>query len=272
MNLQECLDRGNATIFFSATLLPVNYYKSLLSTKQDNYAVYAETSFKEEQRLLLLGRDVSSKYTRRNQQEFYKIASYIKKTGRAKCGNYMVFFPSYKMLRQVYEEFEYINAGEMEVVIQEAGMKEAEREAFLEEFQKEREKSLVAFCVMGGIFGEGIDLKKEQLIGALIVGTGLPQISNEREILKNYYDRRSKDASHSGEGFDYAYRYPGMNKVLQAAGRVIRTMDDVGVIELLDERFLQSDYRNLFPREWEQRDICTLENVEGYLNKFWYDK
>ena len=90
---------------------------------------------------------------------------------------------------------------------------------------------MIAFCVMGGIFGEGIDLKKEQLIGAIIVGTGLPQISNEREILMDYYEKRM------GEGFDYAYRYPGMNKVLQAAGRVIRTIDDVGVIELLDERF-----------------------------------
>ncbi len=272
LNLQECLDRGNATIFFSATMLPVNYYKSLLSTKQDNYAVYAETAFKEEQRLLLVGRDVSSKYTRRNQQEFSKIASYILKTGRAKSGNYMVFFPSYKMMRQVYEEFECLNLDEMDVVIQEAGMKEAEREAFLEEFEKERDKTFVAFCVMGGIFGEGIDLKNEQLIGAIIVGTGLPQISNEREILKNYYDRRSVGGSFSGEGFDYAYRYPGMNKVLQAAGRVIRTIDDVGVIELLDERFLQSDYRNLFPREWEQRDICTLETVDGYLNKFWYSE
>lgn len=264
LNLQECLDRGNATIFFSATMLPVNYYKSLLSTKTDNYAVYAETAFHDDQRLLLIGKDVSSKYTRRNQQEFVKIASYILKTGRAKIGNYMVFFPSYKMMRQVYEEFEVLNFGEMDVVIQESGMKEAEREAFLEEFQKERDKTFVAFCVMGGIFGEGIDLKNEQLIGAIIVGTGLPQISNEREILKNYYDKRS------GDGFDYAYRYPGMNKVLQAAGRVIRTIDDVGVIELLDERFLQNDYRNLFPREWEQRDICTLETVDGYLNQFWY--
>ena len=122
---------------------------------------------------------------------------------------------------------------------------------------------MVAFCVMGGIFGEGIDLKNEQLIGAIIVGTGLPQVNNESEILKNYYDIRT------GDGFNYAYRYPGMNKVLQAAGRVIRTMDDIGVIELLDERFLQSDYRNLFPREWEERNICSLETVEQYLNEFW---
>ena len=167
------------------------------------------------------------------------------------------------MMQQVYEEFEQLNEDRMDVVLQQSGMKEEEREAFLEEFQAEREKSLMAFCVMGGIFGEGIDLKNEQLIGAIIVGTGLPQISSEREILQNYYEKRS------GEGFDYAYRYPGMNKVLQAAGRVIRTIEDVGVIELLDDRFLQSDYRNLFPREWETREVCTLDTVEDFLNGFW---
>ena len=263
LNLQSCINKGNATIFFSATLLPIQYYKSLLSTKEDNYAVYAETAFTEEQKLLLVGRDVSSKYTRRNQTEFSKIASYIKKTALTKQGNYMVFFPSYKMMQQVYEAFLELDTEEIDIVLQEIGMKEEAREFFLAEFAKERRHSLVAFCVMGGIFGEGIDLKHEQLIGAIVVGTGLPQISNEREILMHYYEERS------GQGFDYAYRYPGMNKVLQAAGRVIRTTEDVGVIELLDERFLQSDYRALFPREWENFDICTVENVEEKVEAFW---
>ena len=266
LNLQECIDRGNSAIFFSATFLPIQYYKNLLSTKKDNYAVYAETAFSEEQSLLLMGSDVSSRYTRRNQSEFERIAQYIQKTGLAKKGNYMVFFPSYKMMQQVYEVFQELDGGTVEAIMQEPGMNEEKREAFLAEFSAEREKTLIAFCVMGGIFGEGIDLKKEQLIGAVIVGTGLPQISNEREILMDYYEKRM------GEGFDYAYRYPGMNKVLQAAGRVIRTIDDVGVIELLDERFLQSDYRNLFPKEWEKRLVCTVDSVETYLEKFWEEK
>ena len=266
LNLQECIDRGNSAIFFSATFLPIQYYKNLLSTKKDNYAVYAETAFSEEQSLLLMGSDVSSRYTRRNQSEFERIAQYIQKTGLAKKGNYMVFFPSYKMMQQVYEVFQELDGGNVEAIIQEPGMNEEKREAFLAEFSAEREKTLIAFCVMGGIFGEGIDLKKEQLIGAVIVGTGLPQISNEREILMDYYEKRM------GEGFDYAYRYPGMNKVLQAAGRVIRTIDDVGVIELLDERFLQSDYRNLFPKEWEKRLVCTVDSVDSYLEKFWKEK
>lgn len=280
LNLQERIDKGNATIFFSATLLPIQYYKNLLSAKKDNYAVYAETAFSDEQRLLLIGSDVSSKYTRRNAAEFEKIAEYVRKTAQAKKGNYMVFFPSYKMMQQVYEAFcqkncvseEVLSAQKQEQVvciIQQSGMKEAEREEFLEAFSEEataaRGTSLVAFCVLGGIFGEGIDLKNEQLIGAIIVGTGLPQIGNEREILMNYYEKRS------GEGFDYAYRYPGMNKVLQAAGRVIRTVSDVGVIELLDERFLQSDYRGLFPREWEKRTVCNVETVQEHLENFWSD-
>lgn len=267
LNLQKRLDKGNATIFFSATLFPITYYKNLLSTKKDNYAVYAETAFSKEQSLLVLGNDVSSKYTRRSRAEYGRMADYISRTAHAKKGNYMVFFPSYKMMQQVYEVFEEQNHGELACALQETGMREEEREAFLEEFSEEsskkRKSSLVAFCVLGGIFGEGIDLKNEQLIGAIIVGTGLPQISNEREILMNYYEERS------GEGFDYAYRYPGMNKVLQAAGRVIRTVEDVGVIELLDERFLQSDYRNLFPREWEQRLVCNIDTIDQYLREFW---
>lgn len=318
LNLQERIDKGNATIFFSATLLPIQYYKSLLSTRRDNYAVYAQTAFSEEQRLLLFGNDVSSKYTRRGRAEYERIALYIEKTARAKQGNYMVFFPSYRMMQEVYDVFleggetdemrpqEYFpegaenaeivehpeeaeiaehpeeaeiaehpndaeNPGDAEpclwCMMQQTGMREAEREAFLQAFSGEASKrrggSLVAFCVLGGIFGEGIDLKKEQLIGAVIVGTGLPQISNEREILMRYYDERA------GAGFDYAYRFPGMNKVLQAAGRVIRTTEDVGVIELLDERFLKSDYRGLFPREWEQRRICNVNEVEQMLAEFW---
>ena len=116
---------------------------------------------------------------------------------------------------------------------------------------------------MGGIFGEGIDLKNDKLIGAIVVGTGLPQISNEREILKNYYDRQS------GNGFDYAFRYPGINKVLQAAGRVIRTAEDRGLILLLDERFMQHDYDYLYPREWDDRIVCNAEQVKQLVSDFW---
>jgi Rad3-related DNA helicase len=266
-NLQACLDKANAAIFFSATLLPIHYYKSLLSTREDNYAIYAESTFSESQRLLLFGTNVSTKYTRRSAQEFARIALYIEKTIRCRKGNYMVFFPSYKLLEQVREAFLELLPGDLEggvrLICQKNGMKEQEREAFLEEFSKESADTLVAFCVMGGIFGEGIDLKNDRLIGAIVVGTGLPQISNEREILKNYYDEKN------GNGFDYAFRYPGMNKVLQAAGRVIRTTEDRGVILLLDERFLQRDYQALYPREWADRKVCSIGDVEELVHAFW---
>ena len=263
MNLQRRIDKGVSTIFFSATLLPIQYYKDLLSTDKDNYAIYAESTFKEEQRLLVFGTDVSTKYTRRNEKEFQRIAEYIVKTIHCKKGNYMVFFPSYKLLQQVYEVFLELDGGCAETVIQQSGMKESAREEFLAAFEKEYENSFVAFCVMGGIFSEGIDLTNDKLIGAIVVGTGLPQVSNEREILKKHYD------AHSGNGFDYAFRFPGLNKVLQAAGRVIRTTQDRGVILLLDERFLQSDYQYLYPREWSDRKMCNVDTIEGFVEAFW---
>lgn len=270
-NLQECLDKANATIFFSATLLPIHYYKSLLSTKEDNYAIYAESTFEQKQRLLLLGKQVSTKYTRRSSAEFERMAQYIYRTIKCRKGNYMAFFPSYKLMEQVQEALAVIletsaKKEHVRVICQKNGMRESEREAFLGEFELETDETLIAFCVMGGIFGEGIDLKNDRLIGAIVVGTGLPQISNERDILKNYYDDRS------GNGFDYAFRYPGMNKVLQAAGRVIRTTKDRGIILLLDERFLQRDYELLYPREWSDRQICTVDEVEEKVLRFWEEE
>ena len=284
-NLQKCIDKSVSTIFFSATLLPINYYKRLLSTKEDNYAIYAQSTFDETQRLLAFGRDVSTKYTRRGPAEYEKIARYIRAAIRSKKGNYMVFFPSYKMMQDVYDVFARVeresdtrngvavsdeqNIAEesleesLTIIMQHSNMNEAEREEFLQAFEQEDGGTLVAFCVMGGIFGEGIDLKNDRLIGAVIVGTGLPQISNEREILKQYYDKQGLS------GFDYAFRYPGINKVLQAAGRVIRTQEDRGIIVLLDERFLQSDYNALYPREWKNRIVGNVETVDAEICKFW---
>ena len=158
-------------------------------------------------------------------------------------------------------------ADEMECLLQQPGMNESRREEFLKNFQDPcREKSLLGFCVMGGIFSEGIDLKHEALIGAAIVGTGLPMVCDEREILRQFYEERGMD------GFAYAYQYPGMNKVLQAAGRVIRTQEDRGVILLLDERFLNSGYRRLFPLEWESFQTCTLPEIGEAVAGFWGSK
>lgn len=261
-SLRECLDKGNAAIFFSATLLPMPYYKHLLGDEND-YAVYARSPFSAEKRLLLLGQDVSSRYTRRNRTEYERIADYLASMTEGRKGNYLAFFPSYRMMQEVFEVFQDKYGGLAECAIQRSGMKEEEREAFLGQFEAGGRKSLLGFCVLGGIFSEGIDLKREALIGAAVVGTGLPQVCHEREILRQYYEEKGMD------GFAYAYRYPGMNKVLQAAGRVIRTDEDRGVILLLDNRFLGSDYRGLFPLEWGDCQVCRLKDAGKRIGEFW---
>ena len=263
-NLQKYLDKGNSTVFFSATLLPLQYYRKMLSTRSENFGMYVESPFEQKKRCLMICRDVSSKYTRRGYEEYRKIAEYIARMSWQKKGNYMVFFPSYRLMEDVYQVYQdEFSVSWVRCISQHASMTELEREEFLEEFTEETEETLVGFCVMGGIFSEGIDLIGDRLIGAAVVGTGLPQVNCEREILKGYYDEKGE------QGFDYAYRYPGMNKVLQAAGRVIRTKEDTGAILLMDERFLNRDYRNLFPREWNDACTCTLGNVEKHLQAFW---
>jgi len=268
VNLQECLDQGNSTVFFSATLLPIDYYKTLLSTEKDNYAIYAESPFDQEQRLLLLGNDVSTRYTQRSDDMYERFAAYIWESLQARKGNYIVFFPSYRFMTDVHSCFmERVRREEaledIECILQSQYMSEEAREIFLENFEEERDYSLVGFCVMGGIFAEGIDLVEDKLIGAIIVGTGLPQVCCEREILKQHFDERGMP------GFDFSYLYPGMNKVLQAAGRVIRTDADRGMILLLDERFMGNRYREVFPREWNDINNCRIDTLRARLEKFW---
>lgn len=263
--LQEYLDKGNSTIYFSATLLPIHYYKKLLSTSKEDYAIYAESPFDTGKRKLLLGTDVSTKYTRRGEEMYRRYAQYLIRIAQIKVGNYIAFFPSYRFMEEVYDAFVYLQdeGREIDAVMQSQYMSEEAREIFLENFEEVREHSLMGFCVMGGIFSEGINLAEDKLIGAVIVGTGLPQVCRERELLKNYFDGQGL------RGFDYAYLYPGMNKVLQSAGRVIRTDEDRGVILLLDERFRDTRYQETFPREWKEYSLCTVETVETVTEDFW---
>ncbi len=263
-HLRECLEKGRSTVFFSATLLPVTYYKELLSGSPEDYAVYAESPFPRENRALLVAEDVTSRYTRRNAREYAKVADYIRRTVTVRPGNYMVFFPSYSYLREVAALWEKEGAGAgVTLLCQDSRMNERQKEEFLQTFQEDRRDTLVAFCVMGGMFSEGIDLKEDRLIGAIIVGTGLPMVCTEQELLRQYFESRQK------KGFDYAYQYPGMNKVMQAAGRVIRTMEDKGVILLLDDRFLREEYQALFPREWWPFQVVNSRNVETAVRGFW---
>ncbi|MCG8483958.1 MAG: ATP-dependent DNA helicase, partial [Clostridia bacterium] len=157
-----------------------------------------------------------------------------------------------------------IDQDSITIMLQERGLSEKEKEAFLETFQEERDQTLIAFAVLGGIFGEGIDLKGEKLSGAVIVGVGLPSICLERDLIKEHFDK------HSNNGFQYAYMYPGMNKVMQAAGRVIRTDDDVGIVVLIDERFGYSYYRELFPPEWSHmKYLSNYQSIQETVKLFW---
>ena len=286
--LKERLDEIRSTVFFSATFLPVNYYKELLTGDTEEDAMYVDSPFDPANRVLLLAKDVSSKYTRRSDREYQKIASYIRTMVAAKKGNYLVFFPSHRFLTDVAaflqpyaeadepeadkpladapektQEDPAADAKEFKLITQKRVMREEDRQAFLSEFAKEREGSLLGLSVMGGVFSEGIDLREEQLIGVAVVGTGLPQVCTERELIKNYY------AENLENGFDFAYRFPGFNKVMQAAGRLIRTVSDEGVILLLDERFLQSDTLRLFPKEWRDFRTVSLSDVSDELEIFW---
>ncbi|MBE5882469.1 MAG: ATP-dependent DNA helicase [Lachnospiraceae bacterium] len=281
--LRECMDRGIASVLFSATFLPIQYYKQLLGGTEEDFEVYARTAFSPEQLHLVIGKDVTSRYTRRNMVEYRNIASYIHSVVSQKNGNYMVFCPSHQFLTEVYDAYltYFYDETKVECLVQTDYMDEAARERFLGRFKTEENalvpdlsgkvcmeievesKTILGFCVLGGIFSEGIDLKGEALIGAIIVGTGLPQVGRERELLMNYFDKQGKN------GFDYAYRYPGMNKVLQAAGRVIRTVDDRGVVALLDDRFELPVYQKMFPREWEHLEVVTMEQCQSSVGRFW---
>lgn len=271
-NLQKYLEKAVSTLFFSATMLPVNYYKDLFTGDLSEYAIYVESPFDAKKRALLLANDITSKYTRRNRKEYEKIGKYLKEITAPRPGNYMVFFPSYQFMEDVFQVcVEEGILSEEEIVLQGTNMSELEREEFLKCFSQSENgdetasvsSNLIGFCVMGGIFSEGIDLTGESLIGTIIVGNGFPGISTQRQIIREYFDARGED------GFAYAYRYPGMNKVMQAAGRVIRTDRDTGVIALLEERFLNAEYQRIFPKEWANYQKVNLQNVGETVSAFW---
>ena len=264
--IEEYIENSRSSIFFSATLLPVQYYRQLLSGNRFE-AYQIASPFQKEKRLLAITEDVTSRYTRRGEWEYRKMVGYLELSLEKQTGNYMIFFPSYEMLSAVYEIARDSNLALVsELVVQEPFMEEKSREDFLEKFRRKAGKPLIGFCVLGSIFSEGIDLTGESLIGVVIVGTGLPQICNEREVIREYFDRRQK------KGYDYAYRYPGMNKVLQAAGRVIRTAQDTGTILLMDERFLERENQKLFPEEWDSYYGVNRQNYGKVLKDFWEER
>ena len=261
--LSAQMEKGMATILFSATLMPLSYFIALLGGEEHTPRLMLPSPFDPARLGILRADTVSTKYADR-EDSYEVIADMIKAFTGAKKGNYLIYFPSYAYMDAVYERFRD-KYPEADAVCQSSEMTEAEREAFLERFDSENEASYLAFCVLGGIYSEGIDLKGDRLIGTVIVGVGLPQIGDERNMIRDYYNARD------GKGFAYAYQYPGMNKVLQAIGRVIRDATDRGAALLIDTRFAESGYRKLLPEHLSHFvQVRNIEEVREAALEFWH--
>ena len=253
--------KGRAAVLFSATLAPAGYYRDLCGLP-DARAVALRSPFDTEHLGLWCARHVSTRYKDRA-DSIAKVADLLAVMSGARAGHYLAFFPSYSYLQQVWEDFT-ARYPDQPTLCQESAMDEGKRAEFLAQFQKSDGRPLLGFAVLGGVFGEGVDLTGESLIGAAIVSPGLPQVGPRQEQLRDYFEQTR------GSGFDYAYRFLGMNKVLQAAGRVIRTPEDRGVVLLIDDRFLAPDTRRLMPPHWEQlRVVESAETLAGELERFW---
>ena len=253
---------GRASILFSATLSPVDYFIRTLGCEDSAKRIFLESPFPQENLCLLCADGISTRYADR-QHTLSEVCEMIVQTAGANPGNYLAFFPSYAYLRQAQEYLEEEYPG-LPLLVQTTGMDEAARDAFLESFSESTEETLLGLCVLGGVFSEGVDLTGERLIGCIIVGVGLPQIGPELDALREYYDKTSDC------GFEYAYQFPGMNKVLQAAGRVIRTENDRGVVLLIDDRFRRTDYRRLMPPHWSHiRSVRGIPQLQQELHDFW---
>lgn len=255
------LSTGRAAALFSATLAPPGYYRGILGCEEAR-AVALASPFPAGHLGLFCLPGISTRY-RSREASIRPIADALAAFAGGRVGNYMAFFPSYAYLKQVYADFA-ARYPHIPTLVQESGLDDAGREAFLEKFAPEPTGTLLGFGVLGGVFGEGIDLAGDRLIGCAVVGVGLPQVNPRQEMLRRYFDEKN------GSGFDYAYRFPGMNKVLQAAGRVIRTPQDRGVVLLIDDRFALDEYRRLFPPHWQHiRYLPSTGALQRALEEFW---
>jgi DNA excision repair protein ERCC-2 len=256
----EALNRCRAAVFFSATLTPLDYFQTMLASESDR-ALSLPSPFPAEN-LAVFVADRLSTYYRHRDRTRSEVAQILRSLVQPHAGNYLLFFPSYQYMRMVLEAFQPVGT-DVDVLVQAPGMSEPQRESFLARFETDNPRTLVGFAVMGGIFGEGIDLVGTRLSGAAVVGVGLPAVGLERELIREYFaDRLEK-------GFEYAYMYPGINRVLQAAGRVIRTETDRGVVLLIDQRYGSEHYRALLPGHWSPVRVGTHEKFAENLRGFW---
>ncbi len=260
--LREAQKRGKAAVFFSATLSPIEYYSDILGGEMSSYRMTLPSPFDVNNRALLIADNISTKFKNRK-STYGAVAECIKTAIEQRPGNYIAYFPSYVYMNEVFTIFSS-RYPDYYTQVQANSMNEEDREAFLLEFRRKTEIGILGFCVLGGVFSEGVDLKHDDLIGAIIVGVGLPQICFERNIIKDYFNKKNC------HGYEYSYLYPGMSKVLQAAGRVIRTEGDKGIILLIDERWGTKSYQQLFPQYWfPNLKVRSFKQIESSLHNFW---
>lgn len=260
--LQFFSERVYSTVFFSATFTPIEYFNEILGGSKNDNLIAVPSPFDSDKRRIIVDRSVSTRYIHRK-DSYIKIAERLYIMISGKKGNYISFFPSYDYMNNVCDVFKNIYT-DVDIIIQSKNMKEDDKEQFISCFDENNEKSILGFAVLGGMFSEGIDLKGEKLIGTAVIGVGLPLISPERNIIADFFNKKNN------MGFAYAYIYPGMNKVMQAAGRLIRTEQDKGIIYLIDDRFLNYDYRSLFPFEWNNFIIVdSKEMLADSICSFW---
>jgi DNA excision repair protein ERCC-2 len=259
--IQQALSRGKSSVFFSATLRPVEYYRELLGGDIADTAIQLTSPFPPEHLAVIVQDRIQTSFRARD-ASYGEVARAISALVQGRAGNYLVFFPSYKYLEAVRTEFEANNPF-VPLIYQSSNMSDSEREKFILAFQADVTRPLVGFAVMGGIFGEGIDLVGDRLIGAAVVGIGLPQLSLERDLIREYFN------SKNGQGFEYAYAWPGLTRVIQAAGRVIRSEKDLGAVLLIDSRFRERRYRELLPAWWQIEAADDYATVSARVKEFW---
>ncbi|MDD4776544.1 MAG: ATP-dependent DNA helicase, partial [Syntrophomonas sp.] len=260
--LAEALKRGSSTVMFSATLTPLPYFRSILGGGEADGMLALDSPFNPNRFCIMVADWVSTRFKDRERSRA-EVAALIGAFVSGKTGNYIVYFPSYRYMNEVLPVFR-ARFPEILTTVQENSMAETDRELFLAGFETDPSHTLVAFCVLGGIFSEGIDLAGNRLIGAVVVSVGLPQLNTQQDAIRDYFQHKN------GRGYEYAYMYPGMNKVLQAAGRVIRSEDDSGAVLLIDERYGQRNYRQLFPRHWHKRlKVRDISSLVATLEGFW---
>ncbi len=259
--LRAALNQGTAAVFFSATLSPLDYFRQILGGCEADSMMQLHSPFPPAHLRVLIEDGIPTNFKSRA-RSYDAVAHSIAVLVTGHTGNYLVYFPSYHYLGEVLARFQALHPT-VATRVQTPRMSDAERDRFLASFTAEPNPTQVGFAVLGGVFGEGIDLVGERLVGAVIVGVGLPQLCLDRDLVRDFFEQRQ------GSGFEFAYTFPGMNRVLQAVGRVIRSETDRGVVLLIDDRFRESRYLRLLPGWMEPEHVQGVQAIAEKVGDFW---